>query len=156
MAAVERVGPRRRCARCALLGPAFALAPFFAFASTALTLAACTTGNYRPFPVAVPEPVPQDLFGRCAEVLRGRYGRLPVADPVGFRLQTDWVAVTVGERSVRRRATVFREGRDVAVLVEARYLRGDLLGGSPEWTGSVPDPDAEGELGRALADAFGP
>lgn len=134
--------PRRHLAASLLLAAA-ALAP------------GCATPAHAPRPIALPPVPPEDLFARCAEVLVQRFGRLPVADPGTFRLQTDWHAVTVGTQAVQRRALLFRDGEGLGLLVEARYLRGGWLGGQPSWTEPRPDPDAEREVAEVLAAAIG-
>lgn len=114
-------------------------------------LAACRSPAYAPCPVELTAPLPSDAFERCCDVLRQRYGRLEVADPAAFRLQTGWspVADPTGEQ----RATLFREDvpgePGLVVVVEVRWPAVPLIG-PPAWTGPRGDAAAERELAGML------
>lgn len=117
-----------------------------AFATLAIA-AACTTLPYSPCPVELEHGVPADAFERCKAVVRARYGGFVELDPVDFRLATDWLPVA--SPTGQRRASVFRDGDDLAVVVEARSLVEPPLG-LPYWGSVRGDPAAERELAEQL------
>lgn len=121
----------------------------------ALALAACAVARYEPLVVTPAAGLPADAFARCVEVLRGRYGRVVVADAAAFRLQTDWVPGPDAELAQQLRASVFREGEGLGVVVEARYLRLGWFDRLPEWSAPRPDPALERDLAAALTAGIG-
>lgn len=126
-----------------------------AIAVGAAMASACRSPAYAPCPVELSAPLPSDAFQRCRDVLRQRYGRLEVADPAAFRLQTGWspVAQPAGER----RATLFRESvpgePGLVVIVEVRRPAVPLVG-PPAWTEPRGDAVAERELAALLREAL--
>jgi hypothetical protein len=116
-----------------------------------LVAVGCSAIVYAPCPVDVPGPMPASAFARCHEVLVARYGAIAEAEPIAFRLQTDWVAVD-GE-AAERRASVFRDRCGLAVVVEARWLREPWFA-LPHWGEVRADPVAERELADALVAAL--
>lgn len=114
-------------------------------------LAACTVA-YAPCPVELDAPLPAAAFAACKAVLAERYGSLAVADEASFRLQTGWAG---GREACERRATVFRDGPGLAVVVERRTLVEPPIG-LPHWAAPRGDPAAERALARALRDRLSP
>lgn len=124
-----------------------------ALAALLVASAACVM-PYQPLPLRLPAALGADAFARCADVLRGAFGNLAVADPAGFRLQSRWVAYQEGELAARRRAIVYRGDVDLlCVVVERQVLDATLLG-VPEWLPSRGDPVAEQRLADALRAAL--
>ncbi len=119
--------------RCALLG---------------LLLAACATLPYAACPVELEGDLPADAFARCKRLLGMRYGGITIADEAAFLLQTTWMAVA--EPQGERRASVFLEAGQLAVVVESRWLAEPLVG-LPRWSSVRGDPFAERELAELLA-----
>lgn len=114
---------------------------------------ACAGPRYEPYPLQLRAELPADAFDRCrAELLRS-YGGLAVADADRFLLQSGWTPSDepVGER----RASVFRseDARDLAVVVEFRWLTTPWFG-LPHWTSARGDDAAERELAEALRTAL--
>ena len=109
----------------------------------------CAVRPYEPWRVELPKTIPTDVFERCRAVVRS-FGALTVAQPEPLRLQTEWTRGTVGDSLVDRRATVFGDGGDLAVICEVRYW--DL--GGLTWLPSRGDPRRERELGELLAAAL--
>jgi hypothetical protein len=116
-------------------------------------LAACAAAPYRPARAALPAPLPSDAFARALAVLRERYPRIELADESGFRLRSAWVAWDHGGTPCRRRATVFRDGYELAVVVEVSVLRFDLFG-EPAWSSARGERRFEDELIAALVEAL--
>jgi hypothetical protein len=124
-------------------------------AALALAALAACAGPWRPFVVDAPEAgLPADVFERCRAVLAARYRALTVADMAGFRLQTDWTALAVDDLAAQQRATVFRHGPGIGLLVEVRYLQIGWFDTLPSWSEPRPDRDLESELGALLATAL--
>jgi hypothetical protein len=123
----------------------------FCAVSVAALAAACASGSYSPYPLALDGGLPPDAFARCRELLLVRFGALAVDDEPGFRLQTAWIATAnpPGER----RATVYRERiadtDELAIVVELRRITVPLVG-APHWTESYGDDAAERALAREL------
>lgn len=117
-----------------------------------LLLGACTL-PYRPARASLPDPLPADAFPRALAVVRERYPRIELADAASFRLQSGWVAWDFGGTPCRRRATVYRDGGELAVVVEVAVLRFDVFG-EPSWTSARGEPRFEDELLEALVDAL--
>lgn len=121
------------------------------FALTALLAAsACAPLPYQPaWTETSPRAFDAAAFEAAVATVRVDYPRLAVVDQDAFRLQSAWVPhqrdTAVGER----RATVYREGDRLAVVVEARYLRETLLG-SPQWGPAAGDPTLERALVERL------
>ncbi|MCA8951975.1 MAG: hypothetical protein KDE27_20870 [Planctomycetes bacterium] len=113
--------------------------------------AGCRSVAYAPCPVELATSLPADAFERCRGVLAGRFGPIALADPAGFLLETDWILVD--EPPGRRRASVFRDGDGLAVMVEARFLVEPPVG-LPYWSSVRGDPRAERELADLLAGAL--
>lgn len=114
--------------------------------------AGCASLPYEPYFVAPPGGLPADAFARCQQLLLVRFGRLLVDDSEGFRLQTGWAPVR-GQPG-RQRATVFRQGPGIGLLVEASWLDGGWLGGPPTWTEPRADAALERELGQLIESAL--
>lgn len=115
----------------------------------AAAAAACSFAPYEPCPVELDGPLPADAFAVCRRVLGGRYGAIAVADADAFLLQTGWVPVA--DPHGERRASVFLDQGELAVVVEARWAREPLLG-LPEWSAIGADQAAERELAAGLRD----
>lgn len=107
---------------------------------------ACSVA-YRPCPVGVAAPLPQDTFARSADALRARYGGLSVAEQEPLRLQTDWVESQ--DLPGERRFSVFVDRDELVVVAEVRWLREPWFG-PPEWSEVRGDPAAERELADFL------
>jgi hypothetical protein len=110
---------------------------------------ACTVRPYEPCPVAWSGPLPADAFATCQRVLAARYGALQVADPEAFLLQSAWAPVA--DPPGERRASVFLDRGELAVVVEVRWVREPVLG-LPEWSSIAADQAAERQLAVALAE----
>lgn len=119
--------------RCALLG---------------LLLGACASLPYAACPVELEGDLPADAFARCKRLLGTRYGGITIADEAAFLLQTTWTMVA--EPQGERRASVFLESGQLAVVVESRWLAEPLVG-LPRWSSVRGDPFAERELAELLA-----
>jgi len=109
--------------------------------------AACTVAPYEPCPVELEAPLPVDAFAVCQRVLVARYGPLLTADPQAFLLQTGWARVT--DFDGERRASVFLDQGNPAVVVESRWLTEPLFG-LPHWSAVRGDLAAERELAELL------
>lgn len=115
--------------------------------------AACASVPYAPCPVELEAPLPPDAFAVCKRVLGRRFGGVTIADEAAFLLQSSWVPVA--ERPGERRASVFCEGGELAVLVESRWLSEPVIG-LPAWSAVRGDPAAERELAAALRAELAP
>lgn len=113
-----------------------------------LLLGACATLPYAACPVELEGDLPADAFARCKRLLGTRYGGLTVADEAAFLLQTTWALVA--EPQGERRASVFLDAGQLAVVVESRWLAEPLVG-LPRWSSVRGDPFAERELAELLA-----
>jgi len=120
-------------------------------AALAAALAACAGPRYAPCPVELDGPLPPDAFATCQRVLGTRYGVLAVVDPERFLMQSPWVPV--GDPPGERRASVFRDGGGLAVVVELRWLTSPLVG-LPGWSPARGDAAAERELAETLRSAL--
>ena len=120
----------------------------------AAMLAGCTVSPYQPCEVEVRGELPADAFARCRSVLAAHFPSMLVADAEGFRLQSDWAPFADGDRAAQRRATVFRHGKGLGVVVEARYLVQAWLASLPTWSEPRADRRLERELSDALAAAL--
>ncbi|MCB9887617.1 MAG: hypothetical protein H6838_19150 [Planctomycetes bacterium] len=116
----------------------------------ALAAAGCAV-PYRACPVELPGPVPADAFARCRQALLARYGELAFAEPDPLRLQTDWVEVD--ELPGERRISVYADGAELSVVVEARWLR-ERWFDTPEWSEVRADPATERQLARWLGEVL--
>lgn len=114
----------------------------------AMVLAACHTGPYRPTPVEIAAPMPEDAFARCRALVGARFGAIAFADEERFLLQSGWQPTS--EPRGERRVSVFREGGGLAVLVEVHEVVESLFS-LPEWGPVHGDEAAEHELAAALA-----
>lgn len=121
--------------------------------AAALGAGACSGLPYAACPVGLDRALPTDAFARSKRVLMARYGALAVVDPDAFLLQTDWTAVD--DPPGERRASVFRDGEDLAVLVEARSLVEPVFG-LPYWGSIRGDHAAERQLAEHLRAALSP
>ena len=117
-----------------------------------LAAAACKTLPYQPATMTL-EALPDDAFDRALDVVRAHFRAIEVADRDAFRIQTAWTPHQRGDNPGEMRATVFCEGRDLAVVVETRWLALDLFGW-PRWSAIAGDPFLERELLAALASAL--
>jgi len=122
-------------------------------ALAAAVSASCTSLPYSPCPVELKGPLPADAFGIAKRVVVARFGSLAKVDPEAFLLQSDWLVVA--DPTGQRRASVFRDGEDLAVMVEARSLVEPPFG-LPYWGSIRGDAAAERELAGLLFAALSP
>ncbi len=120
----------------------------------ALLLAGCAAPPLPPLRVEAPPVLPDDAFARCSALLLARFGKLAVADPVAFDLQTDWVAGPERDVASQRRARVRRCGDGLGCSVEVRYLYLGWFDTVPSWSWAQSAPQLEQDLAAALAQAL--
>ena len=114
-------------------------------------VAGCAGLPYSACPVELQGPMPDDAFAIAKRVVAARFGPLAEVDPEAFRLQSDWLAVD--DPPGQRRASVFRDGEDLAVIVEARSLVEPMFG-LPHWGSIRGDAASERELAELLCAAL--
>ena len=118
------------------------------------TLAAgCANLSYSPCPVELDGPMRADAFDITKQVLAARFGSLAFVDAATFRLQTGWVHAE--GHAGQRRATVFRDGDGLELIVEVRSIHEPLIG-LPHWGPSRGDSVAERELAAILGRELSP
>lgn len=119
-------------------------------AAALLGLGGCRSLPYDPIVVVPAAGLPADAFARCQSLLRARYAGLDEADAADFRLRTDWTPGPDPDVPSQQRASLFRHGGGIGVVVEARYLRQRWFDSVPGWSTPRPDHDEEWALADAL------
>jgi hypothetical protein len=115
---------------------------------------ACAAPGYRPAFVELLATAPADTFDKVLAAVRRHYPRLVVTEREPLRIQSDWLSHDRHGTPGQRRATVYAEGRRLAVVVEVRYLL-ERWFTDPQWSRIGGDPGLEDELVATLQSELG-